>query len=68
MSQRGLDALRARVHAEPELACRLRGLQPAAFAAEVLRVAAERGEDVTRHDLDAAAALARREWMLRWVR
>lgn len=68
MSRQGLDALRARVHAEPELARRLRALEPERVDAELLRLAAERGDDVTRADLDAARALARQEWMLRWVR
>ncbi len=68
MSRQGLDALRARVHADPELARRLHALEPERFEAELLRLAAEHGDDVTRPDLDAARALARQEWLLRWVR
>ena len=68
MSQEGLEALRARVHADAELARRLRRLEPAAFAAEVLRTAGAWGLDVTQHDLDGAVAQARRDWLLRWLR
>lgn len=68
MSQEGLEALRARVHADAELARRLRRLEPDALAAEVLRAAAACGDDVTQRDLDEAMQHARRDWMLRWVR
>ena len=68
MSQAGLDALRARVHADPELARSLRDLAPAHFEAELLRLAAELGDDVTRRDVGEAVAQARQAWMLRWVR
>jgi hypothetical protein len=68
VSQRGLEALRARVHGDPELARRLRGLAPERFEAELLRLAAEHGDDVTELDVEQALARARRDWMLRWVR
>ncbi len=68
MSRAGLDALRARVHADPELARRLRELEPERLHAEVLRLAADAGDDVTAEDLGAAVARARQEWMLRWIR
>jgi len=68
MSREGLDALRARVSADPELARRLHGLEPERFAGEVARLAAELGLDVAEADLDAAIAQARMAWMLRWVR
>jgi hypothetical protein len=68
MSRHGLEMLRARVHADPELARRLRRLEPERFHAEVLRLAAQAGDDVTPADLGEAVAQARREWMLRWIR
>jgi hypothetical protein len=68
MSRHGLDALRARVHADPELARRLRGLAPERFHAEVLRLAAEAGDDVTPAEVGEAVTQARQAWMLRWIR
>lgn len=68
MSQAGLEALRARVHGDPELARRLRALASDRFEAELLRLAAERGDDVTPRDVGEAIARARQAWMLRWVR
>ncbi len=68
MSRQGLDALRARVHADPALARRLRALEPERFQAEVLRLAAESGDDVTPADVSEALARARQAWMLRWIR
>ncbi len=68
MSRQGLDALRARVHADPELARRLRGFAPERVEAEVLKLAGAYGDDVTAADLAAALAQARQAWLLRWVR
>ena len=68
MSAEGLQALRARVGADPDLARRLRRLAPERFSGEVARLAAELGFDVAEADLDAAIAHARSAWMLRWVR
>jgi hypothetical protein len=68
VSRQGLEALRARVHGDPELARGLRRLAPERFEAELLRLAAERGDDVTPQDVGEARARARRDWMLRWVR
>jgi hypothetical protein len=68
VSLAGLDALRARAYDDPELARSLRGVDPERFAGEVLRLAAELGCDVAADDLRAATALARQNWMLRWVR
>jgi predicted ribosomally synthesized peptide with nif11-like leader len=68
MSREGLDALRARVSADPDLARRLHRLEPERFTSEVIREAAELGFDVAEPDLDAAIAQARSAWMLRWVR
>jgi hypothetical protein len=68
MSREGLDALRARVNVDPDLARRLRRLEPEGFSGEVVRLAGELGLDVAEADLDAAIAQARSAWMLRWVR
>ncbi len=68
MSQQGLEALRARVHGDPELARALRRLAPEQFEAELLQLAAECGADVTPQDVGEARVRARRDWMLRWVR
>jgi hypothetical protein len=68
VSRQGLDALRARVNGDPDLARRLRRLEPERFAAEVLRLAAGYGDDVAQADLDEAVAHARQAWMLRWIR
>jgi hypothetical protein len=68
MSVEGLRALRARVHGDPELALRLRRVEPARFAADVLRLASEIGCDVTESDIAGAEASAQRAWSLRWVR
>jgi nitrogen fixation uncharacterized protein len=68
MSRQGLDALRARVSDDLDLAQRLRGLEPDRFTSEVARLAAELGFDVAEADLDAAIAQARAAWMLRWAR
>lgn len=68
MSREGLEALRARVHADPALATRLCGAAPEHFAEHVLRFARDAGIDVTADDLTAACAQARRRWLLRWIR
>ena len=68
MSKEGLEALRARVHADAELAQRLRRVEPERFKAEVLRLAAADGYDVTAADLDETIARERKAWMLRWIR
>lgn len=68
MSRQGLEALRARVHRDPELARSLRRLAPERFEAELLRLAAECGDDVTPQDVGEARTRAHRDWMLRWIR
>ena len=68
MSREGLDALRARVSDDPELARRLHGLEPERFVGEVARLAAQMGFEVAEADVDAAIVQARSAWMLRWVR
>jgi hypothetical protein len=67
MSEDGLDALRARVNADAELARRLRRIEPEHFALEVERLAAELGCDVAADDVHAAVAQGRRAWLLRWT-
>ena|GEM_PF-1584396 len=68
MSREGLRALRERVHGDPELAIRLRRVEPERFAADVLRLASENGYDVTGADIAGARTEAQRAWTLRWVR
>jgi hypothetical protein len=67
MAENGLDALRARVHGDAELARRLRAIDPARFADEVVAVAASVGIAVTRSELEAAVERGRGAWMLRWI-
>ena len=68
MSQEGLEALRARVSEDPELAQRLYAIEPARFVEEVTAAAARLGCEVTEDDVRLAIAQARHAWMLRWVR
>jgi len=68
MSAEGLEALRSLVFGDPELACRLRDVEPNGFAAEVMAVAARSGCEVTEGDLLAAGAEGGRRWALRWIR
>ena len=68
MSVEGLRTLRERVHTDPELALRLRRVEPERFAAGVVRLASENGCDVTETDVASAVLEAQRAWTLRWVR
>lgn len=68
MSETGLDALRARVAADAELARRLRRIDPARFADEVVSVAASLGIGLTRGEVGAAVERSRGAWALRWIR
>jgi predicted ribosomally synthesized peptide with nif11-like leader len=68
VSREGLAALRAHVDGDPELALRLRRVDPERFAADVLRLASENGYEVTEADIAAATTSAQRAWTLRWVR
>jgi hypothetical protein len=68
MSAEGLDALRSLVSGDPELARRLRDVEPERFAAEVMAVAARSGCDVDESDLAAARAEGGRLWAFRWIR
>lgn len=68
MSREGLQALRARVHGDPELAMRLRAAKPEQVVAAVLAAAAAHGDDVTREDCEDAMRRARQEWAQRWIR
>ncbi len=67
-TEMGLQTLRARVAADAELARRLRRIDPARFAAEVVAVAASLGIGVSRSEVDAAVERGRGAWMLRWIR
>ena len=68
MSQEGLDALRARVSDDPDLAQRLYAIDPQRFVEEVTGAAAALGYEVTADDVRFAITLAWHAWMLRWVR
>jgi hypothetical protein len=68
MSEEGLDALRARVCDDVELARRLRRMEPERFVSEVPRIAAECGVDVAADDVQHAIAQGRHAWNLRWIR
>lgn len=68
MSKEGLEALRARVGADAELARRLRRIEPARFVDEVTALAASLGIVVTRDELEAAIARGGQAWTLRWIR
>ena len=67
MSKEALDALRARVHGDPELARRLRAIPAGEFTESLPRIAAELGYDVTQDDVTEAIAQAKRSWTLRWI-
>ena len=67
MSEESLNALRARVYEDAALARRLRAIEPASFVAEVTRIAAESGIEVTSADLEDAVERGRQAWMLRWI-
>lgn len=62
-----MDALRARVDQDVELALRLRRTDPGRFAEEVVATAASLGIVVTRSELEAAIERGRGAWMLRWI-
>jgi len=68
VSREGLEALRARVYGDPELALRLRRVEAGGFSADVLRLASQHGLDVTDVDIADAIRSAQRAWTLRWVR
>jgi hypothetical protein len=68
MSREGMEALRARVNDDPQLAHRLHDIEPDRFCADVVGVAAELGFSVERADVEEALAEGRRVWSLRWIR
>ncbi len=68
MPSDALDALRAQVHADPHLARTLAMLRDGQLFDAVEQLARSAQLDVTRDDLDTAAARARAEWTLRWIR
>ncbi|HEY0614988.1 MAG TPA: hypothetical protein VGC96_10125 [Candidatus Elarobacter sp.] len=68
MAKDALDALRAAVHADPDLALLLRRTDPEEFFTTVLRVADERGLAVTHEDVHEAVSAGRQAWLTRWLR
>jgi hypothetical protein len=64
----GMNALRARVHADFALAQRLACVEPERFASALVEVASELGIDVTAQDVEAAVMRGRGEWLQRWLR
>ncbi len=64
----GMNALRARVHADFALARRLARVEPERFASAIVEVAGELGIDVTAKDVEAAVMRGRGEWLQRWLR
>jgi hypothetical protein len=67
MSKEGLDALRAVVHQDPDLARRLHRIAPAQLVDEVVRLAAALGLGVDEADVHAAIMHGRQSWALRWI-
>jgi uncharacterized protein YqfA (UPF0365 family) len=67
MAEGALDALRARVGEDVELALRLRRIAPERFVDDVRALAAELGLDVSAAELEAAIAQGRQTWLLRWI-
>jgi hypothetical protein len=63
----GLEALRARVAADPKLARQLRRVAPERFAAEVVLIARELGYDLAETDVNDAASRGRTAWTMRWI-
>ena len=57
-----------RVYGDPELALRLRRIEPARFVAALLQLAAEIGCEVTEAQVAGAIAEGRLAWDLRWTR
>jgi hypothetical protein len=64
----GMNALRARVHADFALARRLARVEPQHFVSALLETAAELGIDVTAQDVAASVTRGRGEWLQRWLR
>ena len=68
MSADGLRTLRERVHADSDLALRLRRVEPERFVCEVLSLAAELGCDVQGAEIARSLDNARQAWIMRWIR
>jgi predicted ribosomally synthesized peptide with nif11-like leader len=68
MSREGIEAFRARVHQEPELARQLHAVEASRFTDEAVRIAGELGCAVTASDVEDAVARGRGDWTLRWTR
>ena len=67
MSKEALNALRALVHQDPDLARRLHRIAPEHFIDEVLRLAAGLGISVNDADVQQAIMHGRQSWALRWI-
>ncbi len=67
MAGEGLNALRARVGEDVDLARRLRGVAPERFVHDVCALAAELGFNVSAAELEAEIAQGRQAWLLRWI-
>jgi hypothetical protein len=67
MAGEGLNALRARVDEDVDLALRLRRIAPERFVDDVRAIAAELGFDVPAAELNTAIAQGREAWALRWI-
>lgn len=63
-----VDALRALVHRDPDLAAELAAVPDALLEVELLRRADGFGLELTAVELERAMAVARREWTTRWLR
>ncbi|MDB5040943.1 MAG: hypothetical protein JWN27_1669 [Candidatus Eremiobacteraeota bacterium] len=64
----GMNALRARVHADFALARRLARVEPQHFVSALVEAAGELDIDVTAEDVEAAVTRGRVEWLQRWLR
>jgi Nif11 domain len=67
MSKEGLNALRARVQQDPDLARRLHRIAPERFVGEVVEIAAGLGISVDDADVQQAIMHGRQAWGLRWI-
>jgi hypothetical protein len=67
-NDRALDALRARVWSDPDLAARLAAIPDAQLAGEVEIVARAMGLVIGPDEIARAIDASRGAWLLRWIR